>query len=69
MRSAYKILAGKCEGKVSRGNPTCKWDNNIKIDITDKLYEDDNWIRLVRDGVQTKDLVNAGSVKIEEFIE
>jgi hypothetical protein len=30
---AYKILAGKREGKRTLGRPGCGWENNIKIYI------------------------------------
>jgi hypothetical protein len=33
MRNAYKILAGKREGKRPLGKPTVRWENNIKMDL------------------------------------
>jgi hypothetical protein len=33
MRSAYKILGGKPEGKRSLGRPTQRWEDNIRMDI------------------------------------
>jgi hypothetical protein len=33
MRSAYKILVGKCEGKRSLGIPRRRWEDNIKRDL------------------------------------
>jgi hypothetical protein len=32
-RNAYKILVGKSEGKRPLGRPTCRWVNNIKMDL------------------------------------
>jgi hypothetical protein len=32
MRNAYKIFAGKPEGKRPLGRPSCGWDDNIRID-------------------------------------
>jgi hypothetical protein len=33
MRNAYRILAGKPEGKRLLGRPRHKWEYNIKIDL------------------------------------
>jgi hypothetical protein len=30
---AYKILVGKAEGKRPLGRPTCRRDDNIKVDL------------------------------------
>jgi len=32
-KDAYKIFVWKPEGKRSLGRPTCRWENNIKMDI------------------------------------
>jgi hypothetical protein len=32
-RDAYRILAGKPEGNRPLGRPTCKWEDNIKMDV------------------------------------
>jgi hypothetical protein len=31
MRSAYKILTRKCEGKKPHRRTRCKWEDNIKM--------------------------------------
>ena len=31
-RGAYRVFAGKPEGKRSLGGPRSRWENNIKID-------------------------------------
>jgi hypothetical protein len=69
MRRAHRILVGKPEGKISRGRPTSKWEDNIKMDINDTGYEDAHLIHLAQDRIQLRDLVKAGSIKVEEFIE
>jgi hypothetical protein len=33
VRNAYKILAGKSEGKRPCGRPRRKWEDNIKMDL------------------------------------
>jgi hypothetical protein len=32
-RIAYSNLVGKPEGKRSLGRPTCRWENNIEMDL------------------------------------
>jgi hypothetical protein len=32
-RNAYRILAGKPEGKRPLGRPRCRWEDNIKMDL------------------------------------
>jgi hypothetical protein len=32
-RNAYRILAGKPEGKRPLGRPRCRWVDNIKINL------------------------------------
>jgi len=32
-RGACRVLVGKPEGKRRLGNPRCRWDNNIKMDL------------------------------------
>jgi hypothetical protein len=33
MRSAYKVLVGKLEGKRQLGKPRHRWEDNIKMDL------------------------------------
>jgi hypothetical protein len=46
MRTAYKILVGKPEGKRSIGRPRRRWENNIEIKI---VWESVDWIHLAQD--------------------
>jgi hypothetical protein len=32
-RGAYRVLAGKSEGKRPLGRPRCRWEDNIKVDV------------------------------------
>ena len=34
-RNAYRILVGKPEGKRPLGRPRRRWENNIKMDLTE----------------------------------
>jgi hypothetical protein len=36
-RNAYRILVGKPEGKRSLGRPRCRWLDNIKKDLRDRM--------------------------------
>jgi hypothetical protein len=33
MRNVYRILVGEPERKKPRGNPRCRWEENIVIDL------------------------------------
>jgi len=33
-RGAYRILAGRPEGRGPCGRPRCRWDDNIKMDLS-----------------------------------
>jgi hypothetical protein len=35
--NAYRILVGKPEGKRPLGRPKCRWENNIKKDLSDRM--------------------------------
>jgi hypothetical protein len=37
MRNAYKILFGKPEGKSPLGRPRSRWEDNIKVDISETV--------------------------------
>jgi hypothetical protein len=39
MRNTYKILVGKPEGKKSLERPRRRWENNIKMDLREKVFE------------------------------
>jgi hypothetical protein len=36
-RYTYRILVGKSEGKRPLGRPRCRWVDNIKIDLRDRM--------------------------------
>ena len=38
-RSAFKILTGKPTGKRPLGRPRCRWEENIRMDLTIDLKE------------------------------
>jgi hypothetical protein len=47
-RNAYRILAGKPEGKRSPGRPRRKWIDNIKMGLREIGWGGMDWIYLVR---------------------
>ena len=36
MRGVYRILVGKPEGNRPLGRPTCRWEDNIKLDLVNE---------------------------------
>jgi hypothetical protein len=58
MRNAYKISVEKLEGTRPLGKPRRKWDDNIKMDLKEIVYEGIDWIYLARNRIQWRFLVN-----------
>jgi hypothetical protein len=58
LRNMYKILVGKPEGKRPLGRRRCRWENNIKMNLTEIGWEDVKWLLLVQDMDQWWALVN-----------
>jgi len=38
-RSVYRVLVGKHEGKRPLGRPRSRWENNIKMDLQEALWD------------------------------
>jgi hypothetical protein len=57
-RGAYKVLVGRPEGKRPPGRPRRRWEDNIKMDLTEIGIDGANWIRLAQDRVQWSAFVN-----------
>jgi hypothetical protein len=49
MRNALNILIGKPEGKRPLRRPTCRWGDNIKMNIRETQWEVVEWIRIAQD--------------------
>jgi hypothetical protein len=56
-RGLYRVLVGKPEGKGSLGTPSCRREDNIKMDIEVGWGMD--WIDLAYDRYRWRTLVNA----------
>jgi hypothetical protein len=49
-RSAYGILVGNPGGKGPLGRPRRRWEDNIRMDVTEIGLYGVGWIRLDEDG-------------------
>jgi hypothetical protein len=50
-RGVYRVLFGRHEDKRPLGRPWRRWEDNIKMDLREKVIEGVNWIRLARERV------------------
>jgi hypothetical protein len=57
-RNAYRILAGKPEGKRPLGRPRRRGVDDIKIDLREMQWDGMDWIDLAQDRDQRRTLVN-----------
>jgi hypothetical protein len=45
----YNVLVGNAEGKRQLGRPRCRWENEIRMDLTEIGLGCVDWIRLSQD--------------------
>jgi hypothetical protein len=57
-RNAYRILVGRSEGKRPLGTPRRRWEDNIKMDVTELGRGGMERIDLAQDRDQWRALVN-----------
>jgi hypothetical protein len=57
-RNAYWLLVGKPEGKRPVGRLRCRWVDNIKSDLGDRVWSGVGWIGLAQDRDKWIALVN-----------
>jgi hypothetical protein len=50
-RGVYRVLVGGPEGKRPLGRPRRRWEDNIKLDLTEIGINEANWIQLAKDRV------------------
>jgi hypothetical protein len=58
VRGAYNILVGKPEGRSPLGRPSCRWEDNIKMDLGEIGFGDVDWIHLAQYRDRWQALVN-----------
>jgi hypothetical protein len=57
-RDVCRALVGRPEGKRPLGRPRRRWEDNIKMDLTEIVIDGANWIQLAQDRVQWRAYVN-----------
>jgi transcription termination factor 2 len=57
-RGVYRALVGRSEGERPLGRPRCRWEDNIKMDLSEIGIDGENWILLAQDRAQWRDFVN-----------
>jgi hypothetical protein len=58
-RKVYKVLIGKPEGKRPFGRPKRRWEDGIRMDLTEIGLGSVNWIRLAQDRDRWRAVVSA----------
>jgi hypothetical protein len=58
-RNAYRLLVGKPEGKRSLGRPRRRWVDNIRMDLGEVGWGDEDWIGRAQDTNRWRPLVNS----------
>jgi hypothetical protein len=48
MRNAYKILVGNSEVETALERSRCQWEDNIKIDLKECVWERANYFHLAQ---------------------
>jgi hypothetical protein len=57
-RGVYRVFVGRPESKRSLGRPRHRWEDNIKIDLSEIAINGTNWIQLAQDRLQWRACVN-----------
>jgi hypothetical protein len=56
MRNECKILVGKHEGKRPLGRPRCRWEDNIRMDLRERVWASVDWVYVAEDRDQWRAL-------------
>jgi hypothetical protein len=51
-RKLYKVLVGKPEGKGPLGTPRHRWEDGVRMDLREIVWEDVEWVQLDQDSGQ-----------------
>jgi hypothetical protein len=57
-RNAYRLLAGKLEEKRTLGRLRRRWVDNIRIDLVEVGWGDEDWTGLAQDRYRWRDVSN-----------
>jgi hypothetical protein len=57
-RGVYRVLVGRPEVKRRLGRPSRRWEDKIKLDLSEIGIDWTNWIRLAQDRVRWWAFVN-----------
>ena len=57
-RGIYRVLVGKLEGKRPLGRPSCRWEDNIQMNLQEVGCGGMAWIELAQDRDRWWALVN-----------
>jgi hypothetical protein len=57
-RGAYRILAGRPDGRRPLGRPRRRWEDNIKMDLQEVGWEGVDWIDMAQDRDRWRAVVN-----------
>jgi hypothetical protein len=57
-RDFYGVLVRRPEGKRPLGRHRRRWEDNIKMDLTETSVDGANWIRLAQDRFQWRAFVS-----------
>jgi hypothetical protein len=58
-RNSYRLLVGKPEGRMPLGRPRRRWLDNIRMDLVEVGWGDEDWIGLAQDRDSWRALVNS----------
>jgi hypothetical protein len=57
-KNMYKVLIGKPEGKRPLERPRRRWEDGIRMDLTETGWRSVQWIQLAQDKDRCRVLVN-----------
>jgi hypothetical protein len=58
-RNIYRLLVGEPEGRRPLHRPRRRWMDNIRMDLVDVVWSDEDWIGLAQDRDRWRPLVNS----------
>jgi len=49
MRNVYNVLVGKHHRKRALGRPRCRWQDNIRMNLTEIMWKGVDWMHMAWD--------------------